>query len=447
MVKNDVSAQALTKARDRIPKTAAFILNFLAGCILATCGPTKSSTPSVVVGPTATVTVPFDMPVTIAISGRFGEQALAVLDIQIAHFEAANPDIKVEVIRASSSSAQRRQEFITSLENADPSIDVYLLQDTWLTEFATNGWLLALDDHAKSWGIELNDYLPSTVEANTVNGQLWALPWSADGGMLYYRQDMLDRQGYTPPTTWAKLQSMALELQAKEKLPHGFVWQGAANESLTCNTLEFVWAYGGDVLDETGSVIFDSPETRAALQQMSDLVSSGASPPDITSFNESKALSTFESGQAVFMRNWSFAWAQLNKPDGPLSGQFGLAPLPTSCLFGQSLALSVHGSHSEQAFRLMAFLAGYEQQLQLLRQGGQLPALETVYRDPQVLAEAPFTRDLHAALSMTRPRPQSQAYPQLSEAIFTEVAEMLQGHQTVSTTAASAQGRIEAISR
>lgn len=435
------------KAMDRVPVIAAFVLIFLAACLVATCGPAKPSVPPVIAGPTPTVTVPFDMPVTIGISGRFGEPALAVLDTQIARFEAANPDIKVEVIRASSSSEQRRQEFINSLENADTRIDVYLLHDTWLTEFATNGWLLPLDDYARSRRLALDDYFPSTVEGSTVEGQLWALPWTADGGMLYYRQDLLDKQGYTPPTTWADLQAIALEIQTKEELPYGFVWQGAANESLTCNTLEFVWSQGGDVLDDAGNVVFDSRETRTALQQMSDLVTSGTSPPDITSFNESKALSTFQSGQAVFMRNWSFAWAQLNETDAPLAGQVGLAPLPTSCLFGQSLALSVHSSYSEQAFRFMAFLASYEQQLQILRQGGQLPAMETVYRDAQVLAEAPVTRDLHAALSTSRPRPQSPAYPQLSEAIYTEVAEMLKGHQTVTATAANAQGRIEAISR
>ena len=391
------------------------------------------------------MTVPFDLPETIAISGRFGEQALAVLDTQIARFEAANPDIKVEVVRAASSSEQRRQEFANELESADTKTDIYLLHDTWLTEFATSGWLLPLDDHVRSWGIEMDAYFPSTVEANTIDGQLWALPWAADGGMLYYRRDLLDKQGYAPPAAWADLQVIALEIQAREGLPDGFVWQAAANESLTCNTLEFVWAYGGDVLDDSGNVTFDSPETRAALQQMSDLVTSGASPPDITTYNESKALTAFQNGEAILMRNWYSAWARLNETDAPLPGQVGLAPLPTSCLFGQSLVLSIHSAHSEQAFRFVAFLTGYEQQLQLLREGGQLPALESVYRDAQILAEAPFTQDLYAALSVTRHRPQSSAYPQLSEAIYTEVAEMLQGHQTVTATASNVQDRIEAI--
>ncbi len=423
------------------------VLLILAGCITVACGPAKPSALPVIAAPTPTVTVPFDMPVTIAISGRFGEQVRAVLETQIARFEAANPDIRVEIIRASSGSEQRRQEFINRLKNEDTRIDVYLLHDTWLTEFAISGWLLPLDDYASSHGVEMAAYLSSAVEASTIDGQLWALPWTADGGMLYYRQDLLDRRGYAPPSTWTDLQAIALEIQAKERLPYGFVWQAAANESLTCNTLEFVWAHGGDVLDDTGNVTFDSHESRAALQQMSDLVTSGASPQDITSYNESKALSTFQDGEAIFMRNWSSALTGLNEIDAPQVGQVGLAPLPASCFFGQSLAISGHSPYSEQAFRFVAFLTSYEQQVQLLRQGGQLPALESVYRDAQVLAEAPYSQDLHAALSMTRPRPQSPAYRQISEAIYSEVAEMLQGHQTVATTTANVQDRIEAIIR
>jgi multiple sugar transport system substrate-binding protein len=442
-----VSRQALTKTEYRTLGIALPILIMLAGCLTAACSPAKPSAPSVTTGPTPTVTVPFDMPVTVAISGRFGEQVRAVLETQIARFEAANPDIRVEVIRAPSGSEQRREEFINRLEHADTAVNIYLLHDTWLSEFVTSGWLLPLDGYASSHGVEMDAYLSSTVEASTIDGQLWALPWTADGGMLYYRQDLLDKHGYTPPSAWARLQAIALEIQAKERLPYGFVWQAAANESLTCNTLEFVWAHSGDVLDDSGNVTFDSRETRAALQQMSDLVTSGVSPPDITSYNESKALSTFQNGEAVFMRNWSSAWARLNDTDAPLTGKVGLAPLPASCFFGQSLALSAHSPYSEQAFRFMSFLTSYEQQLQLLRQGGQLPALESVYRDAQVLTEAPDTRDLHAALSVTRPRPQSSAYRQLSEAIYAEVAEMLQGNQTVETTAARVQDRIEAILR
>jgi ABC-type glycerol-3-phosphate transport system substrate-binding protein len=221
------------------------------------------------------------------------------------------------------------------------------------------------------------------------------------------------------------------------------VWQGAAYESLTCNTLEHVWAFDGRVLDESGQVAFDSPQTRAALQQMADLVTSGASPQEIATYREGTALAAFQEGDAALMRNWSYAWAILNERGSPLAGRVGVAPLPATCLAGQSLALSAYGLHPEQAFRFMAFLAAHDQQLQLALGSGQPPAVEAVYRDLALGDDAPLYAALHAALSAARPRPRATAYQDLSAAIYSEVNKMLAGEQDVAATAANAQRGIE----
>ncbi len=351
------------------------------------------------------------------------------------------------IITAPGSGGERREEFVARLSAGDAGSDIYLLNPVWLAEFHAHGWLVPLDDYVKMEGLGLGDFLPSTIQANTLAGQLVAIPWVADGGILYYRLDLLQRHGVDPPSTWGELQQIALDVKTREDLPLGFVWQGAPYESLTCNTLEFVWDYGGHVLDEDGRPVFDSAETRAALQQMSDFIASASSPQEIVTYDESKTLAAFQSGDAVFMRNGSYAWDRLHSSESPVAGQVGVAPLPASCLGGQSLALSIHSLHPHQAFRFMAFLVDYEQQLQVARLWVQPPALETVYDDAGLLAEDPFFRDLRVALSVTRPRPQSPAYGELSEAIYSEVNRMLVGAQSAATTASNVQRRIEAILR
>jgi hypothetical protein len=73
------------------------------------------------------------------------------------------------------------------------------------------------------------------------------------------------------------------------------------------------------------------------------------------------------------------------------------------------------------------------------------PALEMVYRAPELLREPPCFRDLHAALAATRPRPQSPACAWISEAIYTEVHRMLPGGQGIATTAENVQQGTEKI--
>ena len=316
-----------------------------------------------------------------------------------------------------------------------------MLNTTWLAEIAANGWLDPLDEYVKLSEIKTGDFFPASIQANTIDGQLLALPWTVDGGLLYYRSDLLQK----PPATWQEMQRISLDLKTKADLPHGYVWQGDAYESLTCNTLEFVWALGGDVLDANGNVIFDSPETRAALQRMVDLVESGASPAEVATFREAATLAAFQHGDAALMRNWAYARERVSDESSAVAGRVGIAPLPASCLGGSSLALSVRSRHPEQAFRFMAFLVNHEQQVQIALEGIQPPALAAVYHDPDLLAAKPSFEALYAALSAARPRPQAIDYDNLSEIIYGQVHRMLIGEQDVETTVANVQRRLETL--
>jgi multiple sugar transport system substrate-binding protein len=421
------------------------VLTLLAGVSLSTCGsvaPAASPQPS---GPVPTVTVPMDLPVVITLVGELRPLEIALLDEQIALFEAANPDIRVEIAELRRSGRPALDVLGSRLAQGDVDMDVLLLDDAWLTEFASLGGLTPLDEAVDSHGVDMSSFLPPSVQASTVDGTLFALPWLADAGLLYYRRDLLEELGLPLPNTWPDLERLALALKEETNLPCGYAWQGAANENLTCNTLEFVWARGGDLLDKSGNVIFDSPQTLAALQQMTDLVISGASPGDIATYGAGKTLATFGRGDSGLMRNWFYAWDRLQGDESVVRGQVGTAALPTSCLLSLNLALSVHSMYPDKAFRLMRFLVGYDQQLQIGRQLDRAPALETVYANAQLLRERPFFEELHDAIIQARPRPRTVAYPEVSEVIYTEVNRMLAGEQSPQETAAVVQRRIEAL--
>jgi multiple sugar transport system substrate-binding protein len=430
----------------RLPFQTGIVLLLVVICAsMAACGERTPAAGLVTERPTPTVTAPPGLPVTISIAGSFDDRELALLDEQIADFEAANPDIKVEVVKALRSGEGRRKAFAAQLDQGDTTRDIYVLSVHWLAEFAESGGLASLNDLAGSHGLDAADFVPASADASTIDGRLMALPWSADAGLLYYRKDLLGEQGLEPPDTWGALQQMALDVVNEEGTAHGIVWQGAAYEGLTCNALEYVWAHGGDVLDEHGNAVFDSVETRAGMQQMAQAIASGASPAEVSTFNEMSTLRAFLDEGAVFMRNWSFAWDRLQGEDSPLAGLVGLAPLPATCLGGESLVLSEAGRHPDEAFRFMAFLVTYEQQLEAAERGIHAPSLNAVYADADLLASAPYYADLHAALSEARPRPQTPEYPEISTAIFTEVNLMLKGEQDAATTASMVQGRMEEI--
>jgi multiple sugar transport system substrate-binding protein len=423
------------------------VATFLLVALLAACGtgPTPPAATPTAAGPAPTVTVPFEMPTIISLLARLGDAELAVLDEQIARFEEANPNILVEVKELRVADSGRYEKTKEHLAGQQAEVDLVLVDDAWLAEFVAQGWLAPLDQQAAEAGIHDEEFFEGSIAASYVDGQLYALPRLADAGLLYFRQDLLGNDGPSP-ASWDGLQQLALEAQAETGLPVGYVWQGAAYETLTCNTLEFVWAYGGQVLDERGRVVFDSPETHSALEMMVDLISSEASPAAVVEMREAQALQAFQDGDAALMRNWPYAWDRLAGEESSLDpNATGASPLPASCLLGQGLTLSAGSRAPEQAFRFMAFLADHEQQLEVAAALGRPPALLSVYDDAGLMAQRPFLGMLRPVLAQARPRPQSPVYQALSAVIYTEVNRMLAGEQSVEETATQVQQQLEAL--
>jgi ABC-type glycerol-3-phosphate transport system substrate-binding protein len=160
------------------------LLAVLLALIPAACAPAMPTAPVPAPGPTPTITVPIDLPVVVTIGGPFRAPDLAAFDQVIAAFEAANPDVWVEVANVRGDSEQRHERIAASLGEGDTGVDLYVVDDAWLAEFAANGWLLPLDGYVKSNGVDVGGFRPGAVQAATIGGQLVALPWRVSGQSL-----------------------------------------------------------------------------------------------------------------------------------------------------------------------------------------------------------------------------------------------------------------------
>ena len=70
----------------------------------------------------------------------------------------------------------------------------------WPAEFAVAGWARALDEQFPP--VEQANFLAGPIQAGTYQGHIYGVPSRIDSGMLYYRVDLLDKHGFSPPQTW-----------------------------------------------------------------------------------------------------------------------------------------------------------------------------------------------------------------------------------------------------
>jgi len=284
----------------------------------------------------------------------------------------------------------------------------------------------------------LGGYFQTLIVNNTVNGKLVAVPWFVDAGMLYYRKDLLDKYQLKVPETWAELQDDAKKVMTGESGIEGYVWQGRAYEGLLCNALEWITSNGGGMLlDNAGKATFNNPQAAAAIDRARGWIGT-ISPEGVLSYDEEQARGAFQSGKAVFMRNWPYAWALVNAADSPVKGKVGVAPLPkgdgdkavhAGALGGQSLAVSKYSAHPKEAVDLVLYLTGPEEEKRRALKGAFNPSLKIVYQEPELKNDA-FFSTFAAILNGVATRPAAVAgrkYNQFSSEFVRAVHATLSG--------------------
>ncbi|NNG67277.1 ABC transporter substrate-binding protein [Caldanaerobacter subterraneus] len=348
-------------------------------------------------------------------------------------FEKKYPNIKVKVQELPNSTDEQHNTYVTALSAGDSSIDVLAMDVIWTPEFAAANWLLPLDD--KFTEEMRSKMLPGPVEAVTYNGHVWAVPRFTDAGVLYYRKDIIS----TPPQTWDELIQMAKENVGKEGTKYGIVFQGNQYEGLVCDALELIYSNGGSVI-EGNKVTIDTPQAIAGLQYLIDLVK--IAPPGVTTYQEEDARNVFQQGEAIFMRNWPYAWSLLNSDDSPVKGKVGIAPIPrgkdgkegSPVLGGWNLGINKYSKHPEEAWKFIEFVTSEEGQKITALEGGNLPTLKSLYQDKEVLAKNPYWADFYDVFITAKPRPVSPFYPQMSDSMQINFHKALTGEITAEQT-------------
>lgn len=358
---------------------------------------------------------------------------------------------RVELVSTPGGSTERLALFQQLLAARSADIDVFQVDVVWPGILARH--LLDLTSHVDPAVLEAQ--FPENVRNNTVQGRLVAMPWFTNAGVLFYRRDLLEKYDRPVPETWAEMAATARFIMDAERREGqdrfwGYVFQGRAYEGLTVNALEWLDSHGaGTIVAPDGTVAVNTPEAAAVLSEAAGWVGT-ITPPGVLNYAEEEARGVFQSGNAVFMRNWPYAWTLANAADSPVRGKTAVSRLPSggeggrhsATLGGEQLGVSRYSLHPEAAIALVTYLTSPAEQKRRAIAGAFNPTYPALYRDPEVLAANPFFGQLASTLESAVARPSGVTrgrYNQVSAEFWNAAHDVLSRRRP----AAQALGRLD----
>jgi trehalose/maltose transport system substrate-binding protein len=352
---------------------------------------------------------------------------------------AAKTGNQVQVVATPNDSSERLALYEQVLSSGSDKIDVFQVDVVWPGLLGSHFIDLKPYTHGAEAGV-----FADFVAADTKGGRLVAMPWFINGGLLFYRKDLLAKYKLAVPQTWDELASAARRVQDAERAAGndkmwGYVWQGRAYEGLTCDAVEWIASFGGGaIVEPDGRISIDNPRAAAALNTAAGWVGV-ISPAAVLNYAEEESRGVFQAGNALFMRNWPYAWSLAQAPQSGIRGKVGVAVLPraatgahVAALGGESLAVSRYSRHPAIAADLVLYMTSEAVQKQRAIAASFNPSLLSLYKDPDVLEANPFMGELYGVFSHAIARPTVIAgtrYNQVSNEFWNATHDVLAGRE------------------
>ncbi|MEZ5096886.1 MAG: extracellular solute-binding protein [Nocardioides sp.] len=319
----------------------------------------------------------------------------------IAKFNETYPNITINYQSVPFGDAQNK--FKTAAASGTGAPDILRAEVAWVPEFASLGYLFALD------GTPLLDgnFLETPLSSNVYDGQTYGVPQVTDTLGLMYNKKLFAKAGIdTPPTTWAEVAADAKLLKKKAKVDGIYINSGGYF------LLPFIYGEGGDIVNtDEQKILINSAEDVAGLSTAQGLVKSGAAVKPDANDSYGTMMTLFKEGKVAMIINGP--WEVANISGDPKFGGFenlGIAPVPA----GSAGAGAPVGGHnyviwsgmdeakSDAAIAFVEFMSSPESEAFVANELGLLPGNADAYDQ---LTDNEKVAAWKPALDVAKPRP------------------------------------------
>ncbi len=326
----------------------------------------------------------------------------------------SNGRYQVKVVALPTDSDQQRELIVRRLAAKDDSIDLVGMDVIWTAELAEAGWIQPWEGERRT--VAEKDKLEGPLKTVQYKGKVWAIPFTSNTQLLWYRKDKVD----PPPKdfTWDEMIDDAVSKGTDVEV------QARQYEGLTVWINSLIAGAGGQIVDQQGNVKVDDSAKKAAEIE-SKLAKSKAAPPGMSTNAEDQARQGFEAGRSDYQVNYPFVYPSAALVGKDFQKNMGWARYPRTekdepsrpPLGGINIGVSTYSKKRDLAFDAAECLAQGKHQAIAAEKGGLPPTTESVYNTPQVKKAYPFAALLRESIEAAAPRPVTPAYSDISLAV------------------------------
>lgn len=350
----------------------------MAGTLLAGCGgSTSSSAPvdSAATGESSAASATGEQ-ITLKLANWDTSTQPAVTQL-VQEFEAANPDIKVEIIDVPSADYTTK---LSVMLNGGSDVDAFFIKDAdTMMSMVEKGQMADLSGYISTEGIDLTAF-NGLADYYNVNGKQYALPARTDYYVMFYNKDVFDAAGVAYPTndwTWADFEEMAGKLTSGEGATKTYgaflhTWQACVENWGVQDGMHTIMDYStgydffkpyyemalrmqeaGSIQDygtlKTGNIHYSGPFSQGTVGMM-----------PMGTWYMSTLIQSIDKGESSI--NWGLA--TLPHPDGVEAGYTVGSTTP--------IAINAASDKQDAAWKLVSFITG-EEGAAIYAQNGNIP--------------------------------------------------------------------------
>lgn len=243
-------------------------------------------------------------------------------DVGTAFTEATGATLDVQFVEW----AEAKDRFSTAIAG-DSLPDVAEMGTTWTPEYADAGVLMDISEQVAGTGIT-DDLVPALLEAGTVDGGVYGMPWYAGVRSIIYRTDVFEAAGITPPTTWDELVAAGDAIRESNPDMMPMPIPGDSEYSLA----PFLWGAGGELATGEGEEWtsgLDSAEAQEGIAFYTGLATEHEfSTPAASTWNEADARDAFVNGEAAMLIAGNWVPTAIVAANPELEGKLGAFSIP-----------------------------------------------------------------------------------------------------------------------